>query len=59
MVTLSVIGYFIYVGVGFSVLTYVADRYLNDNKVCVSCILYLSLMVWGFLPFTLLIDLKG
>lgn len=59
MVTLFVLGYFIYIGAGFTLLTHLADKYLDDNKVCVSCILYLSLMVWGFLPFTLMFDLRG
>jgi len=58
MITLFVIGYFIYIGIGFTGLTYLADKYLNDNKVCVTCILYLSLLVWGFLPFTLMFDFR-
>jgi len=59
VITLLVIGYFIYICVGFSLLAYLADKYLDDDKVCVSCILYLSIMLWACMPFTLMIDLRG
>lgn len=59
MVTLFVLGYFIYLGMGFSFLAYICEKYLNDNKVCVSCILYLLIMLWAVMPFTLMIDLRG
>jgi len=56
MITLSVIGYVIYIGAGFSGLARLAEKYLDDSKVCVACVLYLAIMVWAILPFTLMLD---
>jgi len=59
MVTLTVIGYFIYMGVGFSFLAYICEKHLDEDKVCVMCILYLLVLLWAFIPFTLMIDIWG
>jgi len=59
VVTLCVVGYLIYMFVGIMGLGHLCDKYLNDDKVCVACIHYGLAMAWTFIPFTLMIDLRG
>jgi hypothetical protein len=59
MITLCVVGWLIYMVFGVSVLGHLCYKYLDDDKMCVDCIHYVLSMFWAFLPFTLLLDLRG
>jgi len=59
MITLFVIGYLVYFFVGAMLGGHLLYKYLDDDKTCIAIWHLMWVMVWGVLPFTLMIDLRG
>jgi hypothetical protein len=57
MITIILISWFIYMGFGLTLIGYLCNRYLDDDKICVNCVFYGLFMVWTFLPLTIALDL--